>query len=140
MKQKWVLGLVLALCLGGLAMKWRTAHVNAAVAETLRLEPQSARAARTMLITLVDGREFPVNYLRDGELVFMGIDGLWWRAFQDPGQPVTMFIQGETFQGHARVVLNDPVLVENVFARLRPTVHEWLPDALNGKLVTITLK
>lgn len=93
-----------------------------------------------MLITLVDGREFPVNYLRDGELVFMGIDGLWWRAFQDPGQPVTMFIQGETFEGHARVVLNDPVFVENVFARLRPTVPEWLPDALNGKLVTITLK
>ncbi|MDA0826468.1 MAG: hypothetical protein O3A73_07945 [Proteobacteria bacterium] len=140
MKRKWVLGLVLILCLGGLALKWRTAHVNAAVAETLRLEPQGARAARTMLITLVDGREFPVNYLRDGELVFMGIDGLWWRAFQDPGQPVTMFIQGETFQGYARVVLNDPVLVENVFARLRPTVPEWLPDALNGKLVTITLK
>jgi len=72
--------------------------------------------------------------------VFMGIDGLWWRAFQGPGQPVTMLIQGETFQGHARFVLNDPVLVENVFARLRPTVPEWLPDALNGKLVTITLK
>ena len=128
------------LCLGGLALKWRTAHVNAAVAETLRLEPQGARAARTMLITLVDGREFPVNYLRDGELVFMGIDGLWWRAFQDPGQPVAMFIQGETLEGHAHVVLNDPVLVENVFTRLRPTVPEWLPDALNGKLVTITLK
>jgi hypothetical protein len=51
-----------------------------------------------------------------------------------------MFIQGETFEGHARVVLNDPVLVEDVFTRLRPTVPEWLPDALNGKLVTITLK
>ena len=61
MKQKWVVGLILVLGLGGLALKWRTAHVNAAVVETLRLEPQGARAARTMLITLADGREFPVN-------------------------------------------------------------------------------
>ncbi|MDG1114558.1 MAG: hypothetical protein P8N63_12390 [Pseudomonadales bacterium] len=140
MKQKWVVGLILVLCLGGLALKWRGAHVNAAVAETLRLEPQSARAARTMLITLADGREFPVNYLRDGDLVFMGIDGRWWRAFQNAGQPVTMLIQGETLTGHARVILDDPALVEAVFARLRPTVPEWLPDALNGKLVAIRLK
>ncbi len=140
MKQKWVVGLILVLGLGGLALKWRGAHVNAAVAETLRLEPQSARAARTMLITLADGREFPVNYLRDGDLVFMGIDGRWWRAFQNAGQPVTMLIQGETLTGHARVILDDPALVEAVFARLRPTVPEWLPDALNGKLVAIRLK
>ena len=140
MKQKWVVGLILVLCLGGLALKWRGAHVNAAVAETLRLEPQSARAARTMLITLADEREFPVNYLRDGDLVFMGIDGRWWRAFQNAGQPVTMLIQGETLTGHARVILDDPALVEAVFARLRPTVPEWLPDALNGKLVAIRLK
>ena len=140
MKQKWVVGLILVLCLGGLALKWRGAHVNAAVAETLRLEPQSARAARTMLIILADGREFPVNYLRDGDLVFMGIDGRWWRAFQNAGQPVTMLIQGETLTGHARVILDDPALVEAVFARLRPTVPEWLPDALNGKLVAIRLK
>ena len=140
MKQKWVVGLILVLGLGGLALKWRGAHVNAAVAETLRLEPQSARAARTMLIILADGREFPVNYLRDGDLVFMGIDGRWWRAFQNAGQPVTMLIQGETLTGHARVILDDPALVEAVFARLRPTVPEWLPDALNGKLVAIRLK
>ena len=140
MKQKWVVGLILVLCLGGLALKWRGAHVNAAVAETLRLEPQSARAARTMLITLADGREFPVNYLRDGDLVFMGIDGRWWRAFQNAGQPVTMLIQGETLTGHARVILDDPALVEAVFARLLPTVPEWLPDALNVKLVAIRLK
>ncbi len=52
MTRKWILALVVVLCLGGLALKWRTAQVNAAVAETLRLDPQSARAARTMLITL----------------------------------------------------------------------------------------
>ena len=139
MTRKWILALVVVLCLGGLALKWRTAQVNAAVAETLRLDPQSARAARTMLITLADGRVFPVNYLREGDLVFMGIDGRWWRAFQGSGQPVTMLIQGEVLEGHARVNLEDPALVKDVFARLRPTVPDWLPDALNCKLVTIRL-
>ena len=139
MKRKWILVLIAVLCVGGLALKWRTAHVNAAVAETLRFDPQSARAARTMLITLADGRVFPVNYLREGDRVFMGIDGRWWRAFKGPGQSVTMLIQGETLAGHARVILDDPVLVKDVFARLRPTVPDWLPDALNGKLVAISL-
>lgn len=57
MKRKWVLALVVVLCVGGLTLKWRGEHVNAAVAETVRFDPQSARAARTMLITLADGRE-----------------------------------------------------------------------------------
>jgi hypothetical protein len=52
---------------------------------------------------------------------------------------VTMLIQGEVLEGHARVNLEDPALVKDVFARLRPTVPDWLPDALNGKLVTIRL-
>ncbi len=30
MTRKWILALVVVLCLGGLALKWRTAQVNAA--------------------------------------------------------------------------------------------------------------
>ena len=50
-----------------------------------------------------------------------------------------MIIRGLEFRGHGRVVLDDPTYVEDVFSRLRPTVPEWLPDWLNGKLVVITL-
>ena len=36
--------------------------------------------------------------------------------------------------------LDDPDYIKDIFSRLRPTVPKWLPDALNGKLVVITLK
>ena len=97
-----------------------------------------ARAQRTMIVTLRDGRIFPVNYLVEDGRVYMGIDGLWWRAFQGEGSSVTLFIQGEQFEGHATVILDDPARVKDVFSRLRPTVPKWLPDQLNGKLVEVT--
>ena len=82
---------------------------------------------------------YPVNYLREGNLVFMGIDGRWWREFLDEGAPVEMLIRGERLAWHARTILDDPGYKADVFGRLRPTVPEWLPDWLNGKLVVISL-
>jgi hypothetical protein len=81
-----------------------------------------------------------VNYLREDDLVFMGIDGRWWRAFQSSSEPVEMVIQGQRLSGHAQVVLDDPEYVVDVFARLRPKAPSWLPLWLNGKLVVITLQ
>ena len=112
---------------------------NARVAEQIRADPGGERAAKTMLLTLADGRMYPVNYLIEDNLVFMGIDGRWWREFEGDGQPVTMFIKGEEFTGHAVTKLDDPAYTADIFSRLRPTVPEWLPDWLNGKLVVIIL-
>ena len=136
---KWVMVVigVLALLLTAYLMYTRFV-VNPRVADELRSNPQGARAARVMMLSLPDGREIPVNYLREGPLVFAGADGGWWQPLQG-GVPVSMLIQGETLTGTATVVLDDPAYVEDVFSRLRPTVPEWLPDALNGKLVVITL-
>ncbi len=112
---------------------------NAQVVEDLRDNPQGERAQRAMLVTLADGTTYPVNYLREGDVVFMGIDGRWWRAFRGDGAPVTLLIQGETLTGHAKVVLDDPAYTAEIFSRLRPTAPAWLPDWLNGKLVVIRL-
>ncbi len=112
---------------------------NARVAEDIRQNPDGDRAARSMLLTLEDGTMYPVNYLVEDGKVFMGIDGLWWRVFVDDAKPVTMFIKGQTYTGSALAVLDDPAYVKDIFSRLRPTVPKWLPDALNGKLVVITL-
>ena len=38
-------------------------EVNARVAEEIRTNPNGERAAKTMLLTLNDGSEYPVNYL-----------------------------------------------------------------------------
>lgn len=137
---KWV-----AIVLAGLlvvAIGYRMITVgdrNAAVAEDIRNHPDGERAQRAMLLWLADGTMYPVNYLKEDPYVYMGVDGLWWREFRDEGAPVRMLIRGEEYAGRAKVVLDDPKFKEDVFSRLRPTVPEWLPDWLNGKLVVITL-
>ena len=113
--------------------------VNERVAADIRANSDGALAAKTMLLTLADDRMYPVNFLHEGNYVFVGIDGRWWREFVDEPQPVQMFIQGETLAGQARTILDDPARKKDLFSRLRPTVPKWLPDALNAKLVEITL-
>ena len=137
---KWIaLGLII-LVMALLGYRYATIdETNARVAADIRQNPQGERAAKTMLVTLADGRMYPVNYLREDSLVFMGIDGLWWREFTGAGQPITMHIQGEDYTGHARTVLDDPDYTADVFNRLRPTVPGWLPSWLNAKLVVITI-
>ncbi|MDP6471528.1 MAG: hypothetical protein QGI81_11105 [Pseudomonadales bacterium] len=113
---------------------------NVRIAEEIRAHPHGERSRRTMLITLADGRIYPVNYLREGNLVFMGIDGRWWRTFVGEGATVDILIRGEQFSGHAKIVFDDPHYKADVFSHLRPTVPKWLPDWLNAKLVVITLQ
>ena len=117
----------------------RTEQTNARVMAEIKTNPQGDRAARTMIVTLADGRIYPVNYLREGDRVFMGIDGRWWRVFQGQGQSVDMLIKNQRLSGHGRVVLDNQEYVDQVFARLRPKAPSWLPAWLNGKLVVIEL-
>ena len=120
--------------------------------DELTQNPDGVRAGRVMLLTLPDGRTIPVNYLKEGDTVFAGADGRWWRVFQsndaratDPtnatdgviGTEVTMLIRGQTLVGRGTVVLDDPDYTHDVFARLRPAAPAWLPDWLNGKLIVI---
>ena len=116
-----------------------TQIANPRVADELLDDPMGERAARVMLLTY-DGRSIPVNYLREGDKVFAGADGPWWRAFRGKGAPVTVLVKGESLAGHATVVLDDPDYVKDVFSRLRPNAPEWLPVWTNGKLVVIDLE
>ena len=112
---------------------------NPEVARELRAEPNGARAARVMLMTIDDRKTIPVNYLRDGNEVFVGADGPWWREMRDQGQPVTLLIKGEKFAGRAQAISGRPNYTKEVFKRLRPDVPGWLPDWLNGVLVVVEL-
>lgn len=113
--------------------------VNPRISAQIRNEPESAAAARAMILILADGREIPVNYLWEGNQVFAGADGRWWREFRTGPTPVSLVIKGQTYSGQATVELNDQNYVDDVFSRLRPTAPEWLPDWANGKLVIVTL-
>jgi len=117
----------------------RAEQINARVMAEIKTNPQGDRAARTMIVTLADGRIYPVNYLKEDDRVFMGIDGRWWRVFQGEGQPVDMLIKNQRFSGRGRVVLDNQAYVDQVFSRLRPKVPSLLPSWLNGRLVVIEL-
>ena len=136
--KRFVVGVVVLLVVGTVAMKWRGDTVNTRVMNEIRSEPFGERARKTMIVTLDDGRVYPVNFLREDGRVYMGIDGLWWRVFQGEGSRVQMEINDQIVTGTGVVILDDPARVDDVFSRLRPTVPEWLPRALNGKLVEIT--
>lgn len=132
-----IFGLLLVFWLG---MKtYYAVVVNESVTEELRQNPGGERAALVMLLTFPDGRELPVNYLREGNQVFAGADGQWWRAFRDGAVPVKLYIRGEELSGRARTIMDDPQYTKDVFERLRPNVPKWLPDWLNAHLVVIDL-
>jgi hypothetical protein len=107
---------------------------NPGVAQELIDEPQGERARKVMLLTLPSGREIPVNYLREEKRVYAGADGRWWKELEGEAVAVTILVQGETLEGRARAVRDDPTYRKDVFSRLRPTA---LPGF--GTLIEILL-
>jgi hypothetical protein len=75
-----------------------------------------------------------VNYLREGDVVYAGADGRWWRELRDPGASVQLLVRGEVLAGRARAIEDDPDLRVAVFERLRPTAVKFA-----GTLVQIDL-
>ena len=112
---------------------------NPRVMRELENNPQEEQAGIVMLLGLPNGRVLPVNYRREGDQVFVGADGPWWRALRAGSAPVTVTIRGEKLAGRARVVFDDPDYKRSVFARLRPSVPKWLPAWLDAHLVVIDL-
>ena len=71
--------------------------------------------------------------------MFIEVDGFWWRQFSGAARPLEMFIRGKRVNGFARVTLDRPDYVAEIFKRLRPNVPSWLPSWLNGKLIVIEI-
>ncbi len=136
---KWIsIGLVVLVIFLFNAARWYGGMANERVMDEIRNSPDSVRAAESMIVTFGD-RTLPVNFLWEGDTIYMGIDGLWWREFREGDVPVTLFVRGQEVTGRARVELEDQAFIDDIFSRLRPTVPEWLPDWANGKLVIIEL-
>ena len=137
---KWLLIAVAAVVLLFLAMRVYFGLVaNPAVVQELKRDPEGERAGIVMLLTLPNGRTLPVNYRREGNRVFAGADGRWWRALREGDAPVSVWIRGETFEGRAHVALDEEEYKREIFSRLRPDVPKWLPEWLDAHLVVIDL-
>ena len=108
--------------------------MNPAVERELREHPDAERAGKVMLLTLPGGRTVPVNYLREGDTVYVGCDGRWWRGLRGSGAAVQLFLRGESLVGHARAIEDDPERRSAIFDRLRPSAPK-----LFGTLIQIDL-
>ena len=137
---KWSVIVVAVLVVGFVTLRvLYSLVVNPRVIAEIAANPQGERAAIVMVLTLPDGRALPVNYRREGNRVYAGADGRWWRSLRAGDAPVTVLIRGEMLVGHARVSFDDPEFKADVFSRLRPTVPSWLPKWLDAQLVVIDL-
>ena len=139
MKVALIVVAVLVLLVAGY-VTYETTIRHPGVVADIKANPMGKRAERVMLLTFPDGKMIPVNYLREGNRVYAGADGSWWRVIDGDGAAVSLLVQGETLEGHATVELEDQEFIDDVFSRLRPTAPEWLPDWANGKLVIIDLE
>ncbi|HET6472493.1 MAG TPA: hypothetical protein VFG38_11675 [Pseudomonadales bacterium] len=108
--------------------------VNPRVMQELRDDPNGERARKAMLITLPSGRTIPVNFLREGNVVYAGADGRWWHELRGAGGRVQLLVRGETLTGIGRAIEDQPEHRADVFSRLRPTAPKF-----TGTLVQIDL-
>ena len=81
----------------------------------------------TMILTIPtpDGRgtrSLPVDFLREGDVVYCGSDFSWWPVLVG-GAPVKVFIRGRELSGRADAIQGDPVRTEAGFRKLRPRTH-----------------
>lgn len=107
---------------------------NPRVYRELVADPDGVRGKEVMALTLPSGRRILANYLREGDRVYAGADGTWWKELVGDGHAVTLLVRGETLSGTARAVRDDPDHRKDVFSRLRPNA---LPGF--GTLVEIRL-
>lgn len=134
---KWIVSIVLV---GLVAYPIYFAKVvNPRVINEIKTDPGGDRAQRVMLLRLADNKALPVNYWRQGDVVYAGADFLWWKSLRGDGAAVSVLIQGETLRGHARAVTDDAAYRDRIFADLRPSAPAWLPQWAKGVLVEIKL-
>lgn len=108
-----ILGLALAACV----------NPTEDIAE-LKANPDGALAAKVMALTLPDGETIAVNYARDGDKVYAGCDGRWWRQLRAPGAKVSMLIKGEELTGTAVAIEDDSERGEFVLKQVRPDFYK----------------
>ncbi len=108
------------------------AAYNPLVTTILQSEQHALLSGRTMLITLksretAQMKTFPVNYLREGEMVYIGSD-FGWEKHLVGGAEVRLLIQAREFVGWATPILDDPKRSGAGFRKLRPWTYkraEW---------------
>ena len=117
---------MILLTLVGLAGVLSVAHIL--VPTILRSERHALLSGHIMLISMnkrhtPDLITFPVDYRREGNVVYVGSDSAWWEHLRG-GAEVRLLIQGTEFIGWATPVIDDPERSRAGFVRLRPWTYK----------------
>ena len=118
--------MLIVLVLVGLAGVLGVAHLF--VPTILRSERHALLSGHIMLISMnkrntADLITFPVDYRREGNVVYVGSDSAWWQHLQS-GAGVRLLIQGTEFIGWATPIIDDPERSREGFKRLRPWTYK----------------
>ena len=109
------------------------AAANPLVSTVLRSERHGLLSDGVMLITMQrrdspEMKTFPVDYLREGDMVYVGCDSGWWKHLEG-GAEVRMLIQGTEFVGWATPIVDDAERNRAGFRKIRPWTYkraEWM--------------
>lgn len=118
--------MIILLVLVGISVILTVAH--RLVPTILRSERHALLSGHMMLITMKkretsDIITFPVDYLREGDSVYVGSDSAWWKHLQG-GAEVRLLIQGIEFVGWATPIVDDPDRLKEGFKKLRPWTYK----------------
>ena len=118
--------MLIVLVLVGLAGVLGVAHLF--VPTILRSERHALLSGHIMLISLnkrntADLITFPVDYRREGNVVYVGSDSAWWQHLQG-GAEVRLLIQGIELIGWATPIIDDPARSRAGFQILRPWTYK----------------
>jgi len=117
---------IILLVLVGISVTLIVAH--RLVPTILRSQQHGLISGHVMLITMkkretADVITFPVDYLREGNRVYVGSDSAWWKHLQD-GAEVRLLIKGIKVVGWATPILDDPERIREGFKKLRPWTYK----------------
>jgi hypothetical protein len=117
---------LILLISAGIVVTLAGAHLL--VPTILRSGQHALLSSHIMLMTLEkrdtsDLIAFPVDYLREGNTVYVGSDSAWWKHLEG-GAQVRMLIEGNEVAGWATPILDDPARIEAGFKKLRPWTYK----------------
>lgn len=101
---------------------------NPIVSAILRSERHVLLSDGIMLMTVKkrgtsELKTFPVDYLREADMVYVGADSGWWKHLEG-GAEVRMLIQGREWIGRAMPILDDPDRSTAGLKKLRPWTYK----------------
>ena len=124
MKRRFVIMLWVVAGIAGFV-----AAYNPVVTTILQSDHHTLLSGRTLLITLenrepLQPKTFPVNYLREEAMVYIGSDFGWEKHLED-GAEVRLLIQGKEYVGWAPPILDDPERSTAGLRKLRRGPTSW---------------